>query len=140
MNLDRVEALLKLLQRQQHVGTLSVEGDGWRLHARRGAIIPMVPLAETAVAAEPEPEEERQVVRALAVGVYRAPNTPVRGGDFISEGKQLGDIDSMRILNPVTTEHSGYVTDTMIEDGDPVEYGQQLFVLSPEPPTGEPSD
>jgi biotin carboxyl carrier protein len=137
MNLERVEALLKLLQRQQHVGTLSVEGEGWRLHARRGNIIPMVPVAEPSVEAETEPEVDRHVVRALAVGIYRAPDMPVRSGDFISEGKQLGDIDSMRILNSVTTEHSGYVAEALVEDGDPVEYGQQLFVISPEPPNGD---
>ena len=139
MNLDRVEALLKLLQRQQHVGTLSVEGDGWRLHARRGDIFPMVPPSETPVEEEAEAEDDRHVVRALAVGIYRAPESPVRDGDFISEGRQLGDIDSMRILNAVTTEHSGYVAEALVEDGDPVEYGQQLFVLTPEPPVAEPT-
>ena len=35
MDLERVEALLKLLQRQDHVGTLAVEGEDWKIRARR---------------------------------------------------------------------------------------------------------
>lgn len=139
MNLERVEAILKLLQRQSHVGTLAVEGEGWRLHARRGELVPAMPAAEPAPEEAASEEIVRHVVPAQAVGIYRAPKAVVSLGDFIGEGAALGSIDSMRILNPVTTEHSGYLAEVLVEDGDPVEYGQQLFVLSAEPLTHEAS-
>ena len=41
LNLDRIEAILRLLQQQPHVGELSVEGDGWRVQARSGASVPL---------------------------------------------------------------------------------------------------
>lgn len=134
MNLERIEALLKLLQRQTHVGTLSVEGDGWRLHARRGEYVSLPPAEEAPVEEAPSGAAERQAVLAAAVGIYRAPAAPVRVGDHIAEGAALGSIDSMRILNAVTADHSGYVTEVRVEDGDPVEYGQELFALGAEPP------
>lgn len=136
MDLDRVEAILKLLQRQGHVGTLSVEGEGWRLRARRAALLPLLPLGEGAEEPETEREPERQVVRALAVGIYRSGKGPVRPGDYVEAGNALGGVDSMGVLNPVTSEYSGVVTEAFVEDGDPVEYGQQLFVVG----AGDPSE
>lgn len=135
MDLERIEAILKLLQRQDHVGTLSVEGADWRVRARRGAVLPVVPLGEPPVGAEGEIQPERQVVRALAVGVYRSGKGSARVGDYVEAGKALGDIDSMGVLNPVTADFSGFVTETLVEDGDPVEYGQELFVVGAEDPS-----
>ena len=134
MNLDRVEAILKLLQGQEHVGTLSVSGEGWSLRARRGAYPAAPPLDESPEAVETASAEQRYVVRAQAVGIYRAPDAAAQTGDFVSEGKALGNIDSMRILNPVAAEQGGYLAEMLVEDGDPVEYGQSLFVLTPELP------
>jgi acetyl-CoA carboxylase biotin carboxyl carrier protein len=48
----------------------------------------------------------------------------------VKRGATVGHIDSMRILNPVVAEESGTVIEVLVEDGDPVEYGQRLFVLS----------
>jgi biotin carboxyl carrier protein len=136
MNLDRVEAILKLLQRQEHVGELSVEGSGWRLQARRGREF-LIPSDE-----EPPPQEAPLApavssVRAGMVGVFRASEKPLRAGDPVAPGATVGNIDSMGILNPVTVEEAGFVTGLLVEDGDPVEYGQELLSLSPEPPPDE---
>lgn len=133
MDLERVEAILKLLQRQDHVGTLAVEGEGWRIQARRGAVLPVMPLTEPGAEEDAAAAPDRQVVRALAVGIYRSPGASLRVGDYVEEGKDLGDIDSMRILNAVTSEHAGFVAEALVEDGDAVEYGQELFVLSAAP-------
>lgn len=130
MNLDRIEAILRLLQRQQHVGELSVEGEGWKLRAHKGRAAYLLP---TDAAEEAEvPEVERHVIRAGIVGTFRAVQQPFRPADYIESGTVLGNIDSMHILTPVPTEESGYLLDAFVEDGDPVEYGQELFVLTPD--------
>ncbi len=135
MNLDRIEAILRLLYRQPHVGEIEAEGDGWTLRARKS---PEVAAALAAVPPEPEPpveaEPERFSVRATMVGVYRVSGRPLHAGDFVPEGGAVGSIDSLHILNPVEAARGGYVQAAMVEDGDPVEYGQELFVLGPEPP------
>jgi biotin carboxyl carrier protein len=130
MDLDRIEALLTLLERQQHVGTLSVQGDGWTVRARRGPYHPLPPAEEAPDEVAESEAAEQCIVRAEVVGIYRGPKALPTLGEFVPAGAVLGSIDSMRVLNPVTVEHEGYLAAAHVEDGDPVEYGQQLFVLS----------
>ena len=136
LNLDRIEAILRLMQQQPSVGELSVQGEGWRLQARAGQALPLPPLPPPALEEEPLAESERHGLRAGMVGIYRSPERPLRAGSFIDRERAVGNIDSMGILSPVTAEESGYVVAVLVEDGDPVEYGQELFVLSPEDSTG----
>jgi biotin carboxyl carrier protein len=133
MNVDRVEAVLRLLQRQGHIGAVAIDGSGWSLRAKKvpGMMMPPAPDA-SASADEKDANPNRHVVRATMVGVYRAPSQPLQPGDFISRGATVGSIDSMRILNPVTTDQGGYVLDLLLEDGDPVEFGQELLVMNTE--------
>lgn len=133
MNLDRIEAILRLLQRQDHVEEISVEGEGWRLRARKGAGFLSLPLEEIPPVEEAPAEPRRHVIRASRVGIYRAPGTLLRLGDRVTRGAVVGQIDSMRILNPVTAEEDGVLMEALVEDGDPVEYGQGLFVLGDGP-------
>lgn len=141
MNHERIEAILRLLQGQSYVGEIAVEGDGWKLEALKawGAPSPLPPadLLEAADTADPA-----TIVQAGMVGVYRAPETPLHPGDFVEQGAGVGNIDSMRILNPVTAPEAGYIVEVLVEDGDPVEYGQELLVLRAQlpHPEGEPPD
>jgi biotin carboxyl carrier protein len=128
MNVERIEAVLKLLQHQSHVGEISVEAADWKLRARRiRGLIPSPPMQ--LVATDDDATPERQVIRAGMVGIYRAPSKPLRAGDFVTEDTLVGNIDSMRILNPISAQQSGYLVSALVEDGDAVEYGQELFVL-----------
>jgi predicted deacylase len=132
MNLERIEAILQLIERQSHVGELSAEGDGWRIRVRKAPGLPTF-LADEPLTAEEERETpERLVVQADRVGIYRAAGKAPRVGDAVAAGAILGQIDSMGILNAVTTEAKGRLVETLVEDGDPVEYGQVLFALEPE--------
>jgi len=139
MDLQRVEAILRLLQRQDHIREVEVEGPGWRLVARRapwGASAPVEEPPEQEATAPPPGEPESIPVRASLVGIYRAEENELRLGDFVPEGGSVGHIDSMRILNPVNASEAGYVLAILVEDGDPVEYGQELVRLSRELPPG----
>src|SRR4051794_36544193 len=95
MDLERIEAILRLLQRQEHIGELSAEGDGWRLRAKKGPLVPVILLEETPAAGEPTPEAARHDVRAGRVGIFRSPEGPLRCGDAVKRGATVGHIDSM---------------------------------------------
>lgn len=140
MNLDRIEAILRLMSREPNVGEILLEGDGWKLEATRALRPPAVPL-EAPVPAPPReealPELPHCEILAERVGIYRAPSGGLLRGAHISRGGALGAVDSMRILNPIAAPEAGYVADLRVEDGDPVEYGQLLLVLEPEPPRDE---
>jgi oxaloacetate decarboxylase alpha subunit len=146
MNLERTEAMLRLLQRQEHVSEIAVEGDGWRLAARRAHgyfLPPMPPLDLTAEEEAAKEEGPVQVIRAALVGVYRAPVTaggipaPLRPGDSLEPGSAAGAIEALRIQTPITVEHGGTVMEVLVEDGDPVEYGQELLRIRERPPAVE---
>jgi biotin carboxyl carrier protein len=133
MDLDRIEAVLRLLSRQGHVEELQVESESFRLSARR--LPGLAPLGEPETSAEAAPPRPL-VIQAPRVGVFRAGASPLASGAHVSPGTVVGNIDSMRILNPVMAETAGWIDEVLIEDGDPVEFGQSLFVLKPETASG----
>lgn len=81
-----------------------------------------------------EPELKGHVVRAPMVGTfYRAPSpgaTPfVELNKTVSKGDTLGMIEAMKMFNQIETEVSGVITAILAENGQPVEYGQPLFLI-----------
>ncbi|MDB5936899.1 MAG: uncharacterized protein JWQ01_4243 [Massilia sp.] len=90
------------------------------------------PAAEpvAAVAAEPT----GHVVKSPMVGTFyrsSAPGSPafVEVGATIKEGDTLCIIEAMKLLNEIDSEVSGVVTKILVENGQPVEFGQPLFVI-----------
>jgi acetyl-CoA carboxylase biotin carboxyl carrier protein len=74
------------------------------------------------------------VVTAPLVGTfYRAPNPGakpfVEVGDSVAEGQQVAIVEAMKLLNAVTAEQAGRVTEVLVNDAAPVEYGEPLIVL-----------
>jgi len=88
--------------------------------------------APAAVAAPAEPTGH--VVKAPMVGTfYRAPNPGapafVEVGKTVKEGEALCIIEAMKLLNEIEADASGVITEILVENGEPVEYGQPLFVI-----------
>ena len=68
------------------------------------------------------------------VGIFYeslAPGKPsfVELGQSVKKGDVLCIIEAMKIMNQVESEYNGVISKIMIENGDPVEYGQLLFVI-----------
>ena len=92
-----------------------------------------VPLAEQSDQAEPVAPP---VIQSPMVGIfYRspAPDAPpfVERGDFIEEGQTVCIIEAMKLMNEIRSPLSGKLVEVVVENGDPVEFGQPLFVLEP---------
>jgi acetyl-CoA carboxylase biotin carboxyl carrier protein len=86
--------------------------------------------AAPAVAAEPT----GHVVKSPMVGTFyrsSAPGAPafVEVGSTIKEGDTLCIIEAMKLLNEIDADVSGTVTKILVENGQPVEFGQPLFVI-----------
>ncbi len=66
---------------------------------------------------------------------YRAPEPDtepfVQEQDRISTGQQLCIIEAMKLMNPIQSELNGRVMAILVEDAQPVEYGQPLFLIEP---------
>ena len=55
----------------------------------------------------------------------------VKVGDSIKKGETLCIIEAMKIMNEIEAEHSGVISEVLIKNGEPVEYNQPLFKISP---------
>src|SRR5690606_35575499 len=94
------------------------------------------PAAAAAPAAAPEAPAVPQchVVKEPMVGtLYRAPNPGaapfVDVGQSVKEGDPLCIIEAMKLLNEIEADKSGVIKEILVENGEPVEYGQPLFVI-----------
>jgi len=91
-----------------------------------------------APAAEPEAPQETGVHQeAPMVGTfYRAPSPEsdpyVREGDYVNVGDTLCVIEAMKLFNEIEAEHAGRVKEILVENAQPVEFGEPLFLIDPE--------
>ena len=90
---------------------------------------------------EPEPEiadasvvPDGHIVTSPMVGTFYASPSPgaavfVSVGSSVAEGDTLCIIEAMKILNPIEADVGGVLSSVLVENGEPVEYGQPLFVI-----------
>jgi acetyl-CoA carboxylase biotin carboxyl carrier protein len=103
------------------------------------APIPAAPAASASAApalpALPAPEKvEGHIVKSPMVGTfYRAPSPGakpfVEVGDRVSPGDTLCIIEAMKLLNEIEADHGGTIKEAYVENGQPVEYGEPLFLI-----------
>jgi len=98
------------------------------------AAAPVAAATAAAPAAEPEPGQEGHVVKAPMVGTfYRSPSPDakvfVEVGQAVKEGDTICIIEAMKLMNEIEADASGVVKAILVENGQPVEYGQPLFIL-----------
>ena len=94
------------------------------------------PLAAAPPTAPPAAEEKRELVTAPIVGTFyesASPGSPVfvKVGDPIEKGQVLCIIESMKLMNEIEAEVSGTLVEKFVDNGKPVEYGQNLFAIRP---------
>ncbi len=95
------------------------------------AAAPVAAPAETQ--AEPEEVEGHQVKSPMVGTFYRASSPEVKS--FVEEGQQVnvGDtlciIEAMKILNQIESDKAGTVKKILVENGDPVEFNQPMFII-----------
>lgn len=96
---------------------------------------PAAAAAEPAAGAAPEaPAITGHVVKSPMVGTfYRAPSPGapafVELGQSVTKGQTLCIIEAMKLLNEIEADASGTIKAILVENGQPVEYGQGLFVI-----------
>jgi acetyl-CoA carboxylase biotin carboxyl carrier protein len=126
---------------------IEVESAGTRLRVQRGGApaapggpVPPVaggpwPAAEPAMVADAQVPAAIRVEAPMVGTFYRAssPTTEpyVREGDVVKEGQIIGIIEAMKLMNEIESKAAGRILKILVENGQPVEYGQPLFLLEP---------
>ena len=91
---------------------------------------PAVPPAE-----QEAPEPEGHVIRSPMVGTFYRSSAPgaksfVQIGDTVKAGQTLCIIEAMKLLNEIEVDVDGVVKEILVENGQPVEYGEPLVILA----------
>ncbi len=153
MNLKEIREILELLKGSDVTELEVVRGDDV-LKVRRGQAAEMRPVAavpappvspappsrtEESVPAPPkEPPKPafKEIVSPIVGTFYRAPAPDaapfVEVGSRVTKGQVLCIVEAMKIMNQIESDASGVVVAILVENAQPVAYGQPLFHISPE--------
>lgn len=90
--------------------------------------------AEESSASEAQEEPAGDVVKSPIVGTfYRSPSPDddafVEVGDHVEKGQTLCIVEAMKIMNEIESEYSGEVKKILVDDSEPVEFDQPLFII-----------
>ncbi len=153
MDLQYVRRLIKIVNESQ-IAEIEIEEDGKRVRVTRSvaaaAMLPAVQhvAAPVQTAVQPETGTAGQApapaaasaqyheVRSPIVGTFYRSSSPeadpyVQVGQSVSVGDTLCIIEAMKIMNDIESDASGRVVKVLVENGQPVEYNQALFLIDP---------
>ncbi len=151
IDLDLVRSLAELLK-ETDLSEIEIEQDEFRVRVMRGgvAMAPAhvsyveaprgaAPQPASAESAEPakslaDPARHPGAVKSPMVGtLYRAPDPNskpfVEVGDQVKQGQTILIVEAMKHMNEVAAPRSGKVVEILVEDGQPVEYGEPLMII-----------
>jgi len=132
LDLEELRRLCELM-REEGLTELTVEEEGRRVTLRRAPVREAAPASQ-----EAEPKvEEAELVRSPVVGTFWRRPAPgeapfVEVGDEVQPGQVLCIVEAMKVMNEVRADRAGVIEEILVEEGQPVEYGQPLFRLRPE--------
>ena len=150
MDIRKVKKLIELLQESGVAEIEITQGDESVRISRFAAnvaapVSAAMPPAAPAATASPAPapgapvamaeaEEDGHVVTAPMVGTFYNASSPgsapfVQVGDRVNVGATLCIVEAMKMMNAIEAEVSGTIKSIRVQNGEPVEYGQILFVI-----------
>jgi acetyl-CoA carboxylase biotin carboxyl carrier protein len=149
MDIRKVKKLIELLEESQIAEIEIHEGEESVRISRLQAAAPMAaapvayaasaPAAAAAAPAETTPAEpakpEGHTVTSPMVGTFYEASSPgakpfVEIGQQVNVGDTLCIIEAMKMLNQIEADKAGTISARLVENGQPVEFGQSLFVIS----------
>ena len=148
MSIDEIRELIQLVT-DTGISELEVQRGDNRVRIRKsfGADATTLvhtsnPAAAPVAAPKPEPpsgakpDSELLYVKSPIVGTFYESASPdsapfVRIGEHVTPGKVLCIIESMKLMNEIEADVAGIVESKLVQNGQPVEYGEALFAIRP---------
>jgi acetyl-CoA carboxylase biotin carboxyl carrier protein len=148
MNIKEIKEMINLMN-ENDLSELEVEKEGLKVRLKKGPggtiekfiekVVPEGPLATTPrVPGEQAPPAASKTVdiKSPMVGTfYKAPAPDaapfVKAGDSIDVGQVVCIIEAMKLMNEIKSEVKGKIASVLVENADPVEFGQPLFLVEP---------
>ncbi len=146
MNIKKLKELVELMN-DNNLTEIEVDEEGMKVKLVKGlhgtieqVVMPAARQAPSLAAeAPPQAQPERKnlkEVKAPMVGTfYRSPSPDAKAyvevGDVVQTGDVLCIVEAMKLMNEVKAEFGGKIVEIMVENADPVEYGQVIFLVEP---------
>jgi acetyl-CoA carboxylase biotin carboxyl carrier protein len=151
MNLKELKEIIDIVMSKEAIEELELEKSGVRLRIKRASnhagsltAVPTLSAAAAvpALAAPPaldeaqEPKEELYYIKSPIVGTfYKSPSPTsdafVSVGDLVDKGTVVCIIEAMKLMNEIESDAAGEIVSVLVENGQPVEYGENLFAIRP---------
>ena len=148
MDLRKLKTLIDLVQ-QSGIAELEITEGEEKVRISRGvplphaSVTPAAPVPGVAVSSVPLPEAtpatepaaaEGLVIKSPMVGTFYRASAPgakpfVEVGATVKAGDTVCIIEAMKLLNEIESDHDGVVKAILVENGQPVEYGQPLMII-----------
>lgn len=142
MDIRKIKKLIEIIA-ESDIAELEIKEGEEAIRISRYSAIPApvayapAPTNSTATAITAAPAEEKitgHVVKSPMVGTFYRSAAPggkvfVEIGQAVLAGDTLCIIEAMKILNQIEADKSGVITQILVENGEPVEYGQPLFII-----------
>ena len=158
MNLKEIKELIEMMK-DTDISELELERSGVKVRLRKGGDVayhPVMPrmeyppasiVAPSVNAAAPAPapvvgspveqsKPNQAKVTSPIVGTFYRSSSPdkpayVEVGDVVKKGQVVCIIEAMKLMNEIESEAAGKIVQIAVENGQPVEYGQPLFLIEP---------
>ena len=155
MDLKDIKAIIDLM-RKNSISEFEMEREGFKIKLKRGAnggmaavpledfpaaqLMPAVAVASAnpavpVQAALPAPSTDQDIKSPMIGTFYRAPSP--ESAPYVDVGTEVGldsvvcIIEAMKVMNEIKAEVKGVITQLLVENGKPVEFGQPLFKIRP---------
>ena len=141
---ELVKSLSRLLE-ENNLTDIEYGRDGWHIRVGRGGGATVSEARHGSLDADTSPgaapgldassaADNPNAVTSPMVGVvFTGPDSDsppfVKPGDEVTEGQTLLLIEAMKVFNPITAPKSGRVTEILVANGAPVEFGEPLLIL-----------
>jgi len=143
--LERGDVKVRIKRGAEHVVAPAAPVTHFAVHTSPAAApeIAAVPVAPAPVSASgesavavPVPEQGLHTVRSPIVGTFYecpSPGSPpfVKPGDIVEVGQILCIVEAMKLMNEIEADVAGEIVKKLVANGQPIEYGQELFVIRP---------
>ena len=148
MNIKKIKELVELMN-DNDLCQIEIEQEGVRVKLTKNGqgaveqVVTSVAQPKAHVAAPPAPEaaeapkdKDVKEIKAPMVGTFYRSSSPdaesyVQVGDVIQKGDVVCIVEAMKLMNEVKAEFSGRIVQICVENAEPVEYGQSLFIIEP---------